>query len=280
MENMKDNMKRTRDFNELEEGLAKNKSSKEIPNPFNYNINPYSLNMCGAKGSTLLYNSIKNNIHKNGGYYQKVEYLVEVMGADINKGKGNKSPLYKAIFEGNLHTDFVKIAKFLIEKGARNDYFKDMTPLHLAAISCFIPVLEAFAENGYDFTLNAGPARDVTVINLILSSKSSDINLQKALAIIPVEQLPVIWSKTVVDSVDLSLNQKKIIDYFIESNKLTPLSEVAKLKEKDTYNSSNLPPDYNFIYENLEEDALEFFGVGAKVGAFENVLMGEWGEQT
>ena len=87
---------------EVQGGFVKENSFKEIPNPFKYNINPYTVNTCGVNGSTILYDSIKNDIHKNGGYYKKVEYLVEVKGADINKGKGYKSPLYKAIFEGNI----------------------------------------------------------------------------------------------------------------------------------------------------------------------------------
>ncbi len=224
-------MKRPRDYSGVKEGFVNEKIQKKIPNPFSYNINPYAVNILGPKGTTLLYDSIRNDINKNGGYYEKVQYLVEVIGADINKGKGDKPPLYKAIFEGTIHTDFVKIAIFLIEKGARNDYVSDMTPLHLAAMCCSVPALEAFAKNGYDFTLKAGQARDVTVIGLILSSKASEKDLQGALAAIPVKQLATIWNETNIDSLNLDTGEIKIINHFIELNKLSPHSETMPLAQ-------------------------------------------------
>lgn len=281
-------MKCKGEFDAIEEGSVK----KKISNPFNHNINPYSVNICGVKGATLLYDSIKNDIHKNAGYYEKVEYLVEVMEDDINKGRGNKSPLYKATLEGTLHTDFVKIAKFLIEKGARNDYVEDMTPLHLAAVTCSVPVLEAFAENNYDFTLKAGPARDRTVINLILSSKPSGIVLQKTLATIPVEQLSIIWKETIINPLHLSTEERGVIDCFIASNKLAPLTGEFNLKEKDTSCDSQDGSSNSFHDENLEEGVvadmffsetkgtLESLRVNGQIGTFESVLItGEAEEQ-
>lgn len=264
-------MKHKRDLVEEVQGVSvKENSFKEIPNPFKYNINPYTVNRCGVNGSTLLYNSIKNDIHKNGGYYKKVEYLVEVKGADINKGKGYKSPLYKAIFEGNLHTDFVKIAKFLIEKGARNDYMSNgMTPLHLAAITCSVDVLEAFAKNGYDFTLKAGPERDITVINLILDSKVFDEkSLHKALASIPVEQLPIIWNETItnIDLLKLSIEQRVVIDCFVKLNNLTYFPKTINLNE----GSEEGLGEQSMVF--TEKNSLTF---DVQVEGFYNNLMGD-----
>lgn len=256
-------MKRKTDDDEV--GPVRKKCLKEIPNPFGRNINPYSVNEPMTKGDTLLYNSIKNNIHQNGGYYEKVEYLVEVMGADINKGKGDKSPLYKAIFEGKLHTDFEKIAIFFIEKGARNDYVNNLTPLHLAAMCCYVSVLEAFARNDYDFTLKAGLARDATVINLILGSKLSEKNIFEALASIPTTQLLSLWKETIIDIQHLNQDEVRIINSFIELNKLTPLLEEDILKEKDSTqllqdlsnNGSDLQSNHNFTKEKPEEGHTE-----------------------
>ena len=144
-----------------------------------------------------------------------------------------------------------------------------MTPLHLAAITCSVDVLEAFAKNGYDFTLKAGPERDITVINLILDSKVFDEkSLHKALASIPVEQLPIIWNETItnIDLLKLSIEQRVVIDCFVKLNNLTYFPETINLNE----GSEEGLGEQSMVF--TEKNSLTF---DVQVEGFYNNLMGD-----